>query len=114
MKALTERMAKFGLKLYLYLNEPRSMPISFFEKHPGLKGAVHGDYASLCTSVPEVQRYIKDAVATITRSKTVQTAILIMKTVRPTAPAAGVGSEPMYSHRSTHSSAKESRRLIPR
>ncbi len=68
MKALTERMAKFGLKLYLYLNEPRSMPISFFETHPGLKGAVHGDYASLCTSVPEVQHYIKDAVATITRS----------------------------------------------
>lgn len=68
MRALTERMAKYGLKLYLYLNEPRSMPLSFFEKYPDLKGSVHGDYASLCTSTPAVQQYLRDAVATITRS----------------------------------------------
>ena len=65
MRALTERMAKYGLKLYLYLNEPRSMPLSFFEQHPELKGAVHGEYASLCTSVPEVQDYLRKSAATI-------------------------------------------------
>ena len=30
MRVMTERLARFGIKLYLYLNEPRSMPLAFF------------------------------------------------------------------------------------
>ncbi|MCA9428513.1 MAG: hypothetical protein KC994_25765, partial [Candidatus Omnitrophica bacterium] len=52
---------------YLYLNEPRSMPLSFFEDHPELKGVVEGDYAAVCTSATPVQEYLKDAVAYVCR-----------------------------------------------
>ena len=67
MKALTERLDKFGLKLYLYINEPRYMPLSFFEKHPDIKGHVRGDGASLCTSTEKVRGYIRDAITQICR-----------------------------------------------
>src|SRR5690606_18172759 len=52
-------------KVFLYLNEPRSMPLAFFEEHPELKGVVEGDYAAVCTSVPEVKEYLREAVASI-------------------------------------------------
>ena len=67
MKALTERLDKFGLKLYLYINEPRFMPLSFFEKHPDIKGHVRGDGASLCTSTEKVRNYIRDSITKICR-----------------------------------------------
>ena len=67
MRALTERLAKYGIKLYLYINEPRFMPISFFEKHPDIKGHVRGDEASLCTSTEKVQNYLRDSVEKICR-----------------------------------------------
>lgn len=67
MRKLTERLEKYGIKLYLYINEPRSLPLSFFEKHPELKGHIEGDGACLCTSKPAVQRYIKEAVAHVCR-----------------------------------------------
>ena len=67
MKALTERLDKFGLKLYLYINEPRYMPLSFFEKHPDIKGHVRGDGASLCTSTEKVRGYIRDSITKICR-----------------------------------------------
>ncbi|MBP1588183.1 MAG: hypothetical protein ILO53_07295 [Clostridia bacterium] len=65
MRALTERLARYGLKLWLYLNEPRSMPKSFFEKNPDLKGEEGADDACLCTSVPAVRKYLYDAAATV-------------------------------------------------
>src|SRR5208337_1393221 len=36
---LVERAQNYGVKIYLYLNEPRSMPAEFFDKHPDTKGA---------------------------------------------------------------------------
>lgn len=68
LKKLVERAKRHGIGVYLYLNEPRAMPLSFFEKHPGLKGVVEGDFAALCTSVPEVRQFLHDAVATICRA----------------------------------------------
>ena len=69
LKKLTERCAKYGIKLYLYLNEPRSMNKAFFEKHPELQGHVKDDdHICLCTSTKEVQDYIKNAVESICRA----------------------------------------------
>ncbi len=69
MRALTERLASYGIKLYLYLNEPRALPLAFFEKHPELKGHIFRDTdACLCTSLPEVQNYLKDAVESVCRA----------------------------------------------
>jgi len=61
MRKFSERLDKYGIKLYLYINEPRYMPLSFFEKYPELKGHVKEDKACLCTSNEMVQNYLKDS-----------------------------------------------------
>lgn len=62
LKKLTERCAKVGVNVYLYMNEPRSLNADFFEKYPHLKGqkADDGTYC-LCTSAPEVKNYLYNA-----------------------------------------------------
>lgn len=61
LRKLVERADKYGLKIYLYMNEPRAMPAGFFEKHPGLKGVGEGEYFTLCTSTPEVRAWLTDS-----------------------------------------------------
>lgn len=68
MRAMTERLAAYGIKLYLYINEPRSMPLAFFDEHPELRGQVIGNSACLCTSTEAVQNYVKDAIEEICRA----------------------------------------------
>jgi hypothetical protein len=68
LAALVERASRRGMGIYLYLNEPRAMPLAFYQSHPELKGVAEGDYAALCTSRPEVRRYLTDAVATVCRA----------------------------------------------
>ena len=65
---LVKQARKCGIGVYLYLNEPRAMPLSFFDAHPGLRGVTEGDHAAMCTSSPEVQQYIRDSVAAICRA----------------------------------------------
>ena len=67
MREMTERLGKFGIKLFLYINEPRYMPLSFFEKHPDIKGHVKGGGASLCTSTEKVRNYISASIEKICR-----------------------------------------------
>ncbi|MBR4961262.1 MAG: hypothetical protein IKY52_10225, partial [Clostridia bacterium] len=62
MRYLTEKLAKYGLRLFLYFNEPRAMPETFFEKHPKLRGRKGDPYSTLCISLPEVQNYLRDSV----------------------------------------------------
>jgi hypothetical protein len=65
---LVARAKKQGIGIYLYLNEPRAMPLAFYEAHPELKGVVENDHAALCSSAPEVQDFIRGAVAGICTS----------------------------------------------
>ena len=58
---LIRRAKRFGIGVYLYLNEPRSMPEWFFKRHPHLRGTREGDFWAMCTSRPEVKRYLHDA-----------------------------------------------------
>lgn len=69
LKKLTERCKKFGIKVYLYINEPRSLPEEFFNKNPHLKGqkANDGTYC-LCTSQKEVKDYLYNAVKSLAQS----------------------------------------------
>ena len=67
MRKMTERLAKYGIKLYLYINEPRYMPPSFFEKHPDIKGHERHEGAALCTSTEKVRNYIRDSIEKICR-----------------------------------------------
>lgn len=65
---LVNRVKASGIDIYLYLNEPRSLPHSFFEKHPELKGVSLGEVTSFCTSLPEVQTWLRDSVATVSKA----------------------------------------------
>ncbi len=64
LRGMVEQAGKYGVKIYLYMNEPRAMPLAFFDKEgrEELKG-VREDayYAALCTSSPLVRQYIKDS-----------------------------------------------------
>lgn len=68
LRKLVARAHQQGMRVFLYLNEPRMMPLRFFERRPQLKGVVDGDHAALCTSAPEVQEHMVNAVATICRA----------------------------------------------
>lgn len=62
LNELVKKASKYGIKVYLYLNEPRCMPTEFFEKHPQLMGRNTGAYSAMCTKVPEVLKYLRDSV----------------------------------------------------
>ena len=59
LRQLTERLNKFGIKVYLYLNEPRAMPASFFAQRPDIRGTKSQDLYSMCTSTPVVRDWIR-------------------------------------------------------
>jgi len=68
LKVLVARARLHGIGVYLYLNEPRAMPLAFYESRPQMKGVVEGDYAALCTSDPDVRKFLTDSIATICRA----------------------------------------------
>lgn len=68
MRKFTERLAKYDIKLYLYINEPRYMPLSFFEKHPDILGHIDGENGCMCTSTQKIQDYLKDSVESICKA----------------------------------------------
>ena len=63
LRRLVARCERFGIGVYLYLNEPRAMPVSFFEKRPQMAGVRRGDRVCMCTSDPTVRRWMADATA---------------------------------------------------
>lgn len=65
LKELVALASKYSIKVYLYLNEPRSMETRFFDKYPKLKGSTEGAYTALCTSDERVLEYLKNAVVTV-------------------------------------------------
>ncbi len=65
LSEFVRRAGKYGIKIYLYFNEPRAMPVHFFELHPELLGNKDNEVGSLCTSLPEVKRYISNGVTAI-------------------------------------------------
>lgn len=63
LSKLVERARRFGVRIYLYMNEPRAMPAAFFEKRPELRGVKEGDFVTMCTSQPIVRQWISDSLA---------------------------------------------------
>ncbi len=68
LRELIARAADYGIKVYLYLNEPRCMPNAFFENHPDLLGRRGEDYSALCTQNPAVMTYLRESVRTLCKS----------------------------------------------
>lgn len=67
LNKLVARAGALGMKVYLYVNEPRSMPAAFFEKRPGMRGASFEQVSSMCTSAPEVRDWLKQSLAHLFR-----------------------------------------------
>lgn len=65
--ALVARARRHGIGTYLYLNEPRAMPATFFDRRPEIAGVREGEFTALCTSHEAVRRWLGDALAHIFR-----------------------------------------------
>ncbi|MCK5105594.1 MAG: hypothetical protein KAR17_22370, partial [Cyclobacteriaceae bacterium] len=65
LRKLAKRTEKYGIKIYLYMNEPRAMPPSFFKDREDLLGFQDGDFGTLCTSVPLVRQWLKESLANV-------------------------------------------------
>ncbi len=67
LRRLADRAGKFGVKVYLYLNEPRAKPDEFFARHPDLRGSESRGHYSMCTSAPAVRDWIGSALEHVFR-----------------------------------------------
>lgn len=56
------RAARFGIKIYLYINEPRGMPLEFFKGREDILGNMRDGTGCLCTSTERVQKYLHNSV----------------------------------------------------
>ncbi len=64
LNKLISRAEKYGIKVFLYFNEPRSMPPEFFESselRSSLKGTPDGGLVALCTSQKPVIDWLENA-----------------------------------------------------
>lgn len=64
LQKLVDRAEKYGIKIYLYLNEPRAMHKDYFEgyaEREALSGPEFQGLRSFCTSKPEVLKWMSDS-----------------------------------------------------
>ena len=62
LKRLISRCERYGIKLYLYFNEPRALPENKFGKYAHLIGRRENGCAALCFEKEEVKNYLYEAV----------------------------------------------------
>ncbi|MFA5866160.1 MAG: hypothetical protein WC975_15920 [Phycisphaerae bacterium] len=69
LRALARRAEKYGIGLYLYFNEPRALPLRFFDRYPEWKGVELEEFglATLCTSHPPVLDLLRRNTETLFR-----------------------------------------------
>jgi hypothetical protein len=65
LRKLAQRAEKYGIMIYLYINEPRAMPPSFFIDRKDLLGYQDQDFGTLCTSVPLVRQWIRESLINV-------------------------------------------------
>ncbi|MBR4171369.1 MAG: hypothetical protein IKR48_06925 [Kiritimatiellae bacterium] len=70
LRMLVARAKKYGIRVFLYMNEPRSQEAIFFTKNgrESQKGVQEGHRNAMCTSAPEVREWMRRAVASVFRS----------------------------------------------
>lgn len=61
LKRLIGRCKKYGIKVYLYLNEPRGIPLNRIGKYAYLGGRKTDDSVCLCLERKEVREYLYNA-----------------------------------------------------
>lgn len=67
LRQLVERARRFGIAVYLYMNEPRAMPAAFFANRPEMAGVREGDFTTMCTSDARVRQWVGDALEHVFR-----------------------------------------------
>ncbi len=70
LASLVRRAARHGIRVFLYLNEPRALPANAaaFGAHPEWKGVEDGEFRAVCTSNVAVRDALRDAVAGLCRA----------------------------------------------
>ncbi|MBM3999650.1 MAG: hypothetical protein FJ297_08960 [Planctomycetes bacterium] len=70
LRDLVVRSARHGLRVFLYLNEPRALPAksTVFEHNPAWRGIEEQGYHAVCTSAPDVRAAIRDGIADLCRA----------------------------------------------
>ena len=61
LRQLVNRAKRYGIDVYLYMNEPRAMPASFFDAHEEERGVAEGAYCAMCASSPTVREWLTNA-----------------------------------------------------
>jgi hypothetical protein len=67
LRALVARAKKYGIGVYLYMNEPRAMPHPFFQNRRELAGVKEDELTALCTSQPAVRQWMETALTHVFR-----------------------------------------------
>lgn len=66
LRRLVERAKKYGISVFLYMNEPRAMQEAFFEQRQEMAGVTGGqNLRAICTSTPQIKKWIGDALANL-------------------------------------------------
>jgi hypothetical protein len=65
LRALVNRAKKYGIDIYLYMNEPRAMEASFFQGREEFKGVQEGNFCAVCTSAPQVRQWLTDSLRSV-------------------------------------------------
>lgn len=63
LKKMVERADRYGIKIYLYISEPRAMPPEFFKDRENIKGVPMRGMYTMCTSTQEVRDWVTDSLA---------------------------------------------------
>ncbi len=63
LRDLIRRAALRGIKIYLYFNEPRALPLDVYERYGDkeIGGGIRGDYISLCLTTEGARNYLYTA-----------------------------------------------------
>ena len=67
LRQLVQRAKRYGIDVYLYVNEPRAMPKAFFEHRTEMAGVQEGEYVAMCTSSARVRQWIGDSLTYVFR-----------------------------------------------
>ena len=63
LKRIVNTCAKYGIKVYLYLNEPRCMPVGFYDRKPewaGIEVPANHTWTVCTTRTPEPLQWLED------------------------------------------------------
>lgn len=68
LRKLVQRARRFGIGVYLYMNEPRAQPAAFFKDRSDMAGVREGPWVAMCTSDPRVRQWLSDSLEYVFRN----------------------------------------------